>query len=84
MTYQNMLIERYGETLGREINDYLRNFTYEDSGYEYVDNVRVAWEEDPYEVQAYYRAQRSGCCGFYDETVVFQGLSFLIGFNYGH
>lgn len=53
-------------------------------GLEYADNLRVARVEDSWEKASYEHARRSGCCGSYEDDIVFGGVKFWIGCNYGH
>ena len=49
------------------------------------DNFRIArlWDSD--ELEAYAKAQRKGCCGYFDAPFVGKDeMTYLIGFNYGH
>ena len=58
-----------------------------------IDNFRVARTWNPVEMAQYNKAREQGCCGFWDEEVVFThkvlGVpvwkeKFIFGFNYGH
>jgi hypothetical protein len=50
----------------------------------YVDNERFAFLDDREAMRAYKKAQRSGCCGFFDEVISVGGRLATIGCNYGH
>lgn len=51
---------------------------------EYADNYRVARVNYAGEMEAYYEAQRYGCCGTFEWSLTIDGQKFLIGCNYGH
>ena len=55
-----------------------------DGGDNFTDNFRFANKNNPKSVQKYNRIASSGCCGFFDETVIVRGRKALIGCNYGH
>lgn len=53
--------------------------------YEYNDNFRICKIGDSKSEDAYNKAQKNGCCGFFDETMVLPSKTKIkIGFNYGH
>lgn len=52
--------------------------------YENTDNLRLARANVESEVAAYKAAQADGCCGSYDETIEVDGVTIMIGFNFGH
>ena len=54
------------------------------NGLEYVDNVRIAREGDEAAWKQYHRQIEQGCCGFFDTTVVIDGVKWYIGCNHGH
>lgn len=51
--------------------------------YEYCDNFRVSnvsvLDEIIYHVQ-----YTNGCCGGHDEDFIYEGITYKVGFNYGH
>jgi hypothetical protein len=55
-----------------------------------ADNFRFALMSNPFELMQYNRNKENGCCGFYDEELVFidrdtkEEKKFVIGFNFGH
>lgn len=50
----------------------------------YIDNYRIAYEDDPKSKISYELAVHKGCCGFFDRDVVIGGRKATIGCNYGH
>lgn len=51
---------------------------------DYIDNVRVGFEDDAASMAAYEAALASGCCGSYDLTMIAGGRFMAMGCNYGH
>jgi hypothetical protein len=84
VSWRNDLIQRYGQVLGHAVYRHVSKYNREDSGYDYVDNWRIARADNPAEVAEYNRIAERGCCGAVNEIVYFQGVKFMIGFNYGH
>lgn len=52
--------------------------------YANTDNLRLARTNVEPEVRAYNAAKIAGCCGGYDETIEVDGVTIMIGFNFGH
>lgn len=51
--------------------------------YYFCDNFRISNGNKVDEL--IYETQRiSGCCGFYDNTIEVNGVTYKVGFNYGH
>ena len=88
MPWKGVFIGRYGEKTGLTIAKLFDSIVTQDpwSGgcYYYSDNYRVALKDNLDEVKEYKRAQKKGCCGFFDEEYVINNKTYLIGFNYGH
>lgn len=53
-------------------------------GYDYIDNYRVAISGNQEQETRYKEIKSNGCCGFYDNKIMIEGIEFLIGWNYGH
>lgn len=53
-------------------------------GYDFADNFRCGKIGKSSSMRAYNREKESGCCGFFDDFVEYNGNKYLIGFNYGH
>lgn len=51
--------------------------------YEYADNFRIS-DGSTFEDALYQVSKHHGCCGFYDSTMVADGKTYKVGFNYGH
>lgn len=51
---------------------------------EYADNYRIAREKYAGEMEAYFDAQRRGCCGQFEWSLTLEGQKFFIGCNHGH
>lgn len=49
-----------------------------------VDNYRFAWTDDQAEMAMYDHKRGTGCCGFFDATVIIDGREAQLGCNYGH
>lgn len=49
-----------------------------------TDGHRVARVGDSEAEKTYEEVRANGCCGFVDETLVVDGVLYLVGFNYGH
>ena len=66
-----------------EVVEYVRDIM---SQYECADNMRIMPAFASYEESADYEDSRNrGCCGFVDyREFIWNGTSYLYGFNYGH
>lgn len=53
-------------------------------GFDFADNFRCGKIGKSSSMRAYTREKKSGCCGFFDDLVEYNGNKYLIGFNYGH
>lgn len=51
---------------------------------ECCDNFRFAYKNDPVAMDLYEGQVESGCCGFFDATIIVNGREATIGYNYGH
>lgn len=51
---------------------------------EFIDNVRIGFEDDAASMIAYEEAVSLGCCGSYDLTMIVNGRFMAMGCNYGH
>lgn len=51
---------------------------------DYADNYRFAIKNSSESLAGYDKAQRSGCCGFFDQEVEINGMIYLYGCNFGH
>ena len=47
-------------------------------------HVRVAYCDNDYEMDEYWRIYNSNCCGSADYCVTVKGTPLLIGFSFGH
>jgi hypothetical protein len=56
----------------------------DDNRFEYCDNLRLARQDRPETVLEYEHRKASGCCGHHDTEFVCNGVTFMVGFNYGH
>lgn len=83
-------IELYGYKKGTFITNRLAKAV---RGKDCIDNFRLAHVDNAEELKAYKEAYDEGCCGFYDDIIVFThkacGIPIYsekiqIGFNYGH
>ena len=51
---------------------------------EYADNYRAAIKGNHESEQDYNAVIKRGCCGRFDTTTVINGITYMIGCNYGH
>lgn len=51
---------------------------------EFADNFRIGVEDDPKSMFFYFMVESTGCCGYYEEKVTLNGVTYIIGCNYGH
>lgn len=51
---------------------------------DYADNFRAAIRGNHESEDAYYALAKRGCCGRFDTTTVINGITYMIGCNYGH
>lgn len=75
------LSRKYDPTV---IKTLLKYFKEAEKDLSYIDNYRFANVSKEDEMKEYERRSSSGCCGFYDEIVEAYGVTYKIGFNYGH
>lgn len=52
--------------------------------YDFMDNFRFAYKDNPEQMQGYLEAKCNGCCGYHDEEIFINGRHAIIGCNYGH
>ena len=51
---------------------------------DYVDNVRIGFEDDADSMAAFEAAGAAGCCGSFELTMIAGGRFMAMGCNYGH
>lgn len=51
---------------------------------DYVDNVRIGFEDDLESMAAFEAASAAGCCGSFELTMIAGGRFMAMGCNYGH
>lgn len=52
--------------------------------YDHADNLRAAAVGNAEQEAEYEARKATGCCGYYDDTAVIDGVEYRVGFNYGH
>ena len=52
--------------------------------FDYMDNFRFAYLDDPEGIKEYESIRDQGCCGSFDATIAVDGRRATIGCNYGH
>lgn len=74
--------ERYGEAVADALHDWFEQNAY--GKHDNVDAVRAA-KVGVYAEQVEYDAiQDGGCCGSVDVEIEIDGVTYAVGFNYGH
>lgn len=74
---------KYGLEIGEWIETQFKEMKIENNTY-YEDNFRVAKVGEESEEKIYKEQVRNGCCGSVDETRIFKGDEYKLGFNFGH
>lgn len=77
------LSELYGKEVAGKILARAKNIVKSENLY-YPDNFRVAAVLNVEQMEIFYKKQRGGCCGRFDEQFDIGGVKFMIGFNFGH
>jgi hypothetical protein len=69
-----------------DVDTWLEEYIYQQvEGEDYVDNFRWAVLGDLRQMEVYNAARANGCCGSFDGQVTApDGLTYVVGCNYGH
>ena len=80
MSEENQQLKSFANE--KDAQEWMFNVQLEDENF--IDNYRFAYVDDETAMFLYHEAQADGCCGGFDEKVLFNLKEAMIGCNYGH